>query len=104
MELFREYETVALLHPDMLEDGVQRFNHRVSEAVGKEQGVLLKVESWGKKKLAYEVKKESKSIYAYYRYLGSPKVVNELERILSALRPRKEVTPRTAVLAEEKTS
>ena len=26
------------------------------------------------------------------------------ERILSALRPRKEVTPRTAVLAEEKTS
>ena len=82
MELFREYETVALLHPDTLEDGVQRFNHKVSDVVGKEQGVLLKVDSWGKKKLAYEVKKETKGIYTYYRYLGTAKTVTELERTL----------------------
>jgi len=82
MELFREYETVALLHPDTLEDGVQRFNHKVSDTVVKEQGTLLKVDSWGKKKLAYEVKKETKGIYTYYRYLGTPKTVLELERTL----------------------
>lgn len=82
MQLYREYETVALLHPDTLEDGVHRFNHKVSDVVGREQGILLKVDSWGKKKLAYEVKKETKGIYTYYRYLGTPKTVSELERTL----------------------
>ena len=82
MQLFREYETVALLHPDTLEDNVQRFNHKVQDVVGKEQGVLLKVESWGKKKLAYQVKKETKGVYTYFRYLGGAKLVTELERVL----------------------
>jgi small subunit ribosomal protein S6 len=82
MELYREYETVALLHPDTLEDGVQRFHHKVQEVVGRERGLLLKVESWGKKKLAYEVKKESKGIFTYYRYLGGSNVVDAIERTL----------------------
>lgn len=82
MQLFREYETVALLHPDTLDDSVQRFNHKVQDVVGREKGVLLKVESWGKKKLAYEVKKETKGVYTYFRYLGGAQLVAELERVL----------------------
>jgi small subunit ribosomal protein S6 len=78
----REYETIVILHPDTMEDGVHRFNHRVKETLESHGGVLLKVDNWGKRKLAYEVKKESKGIYVYYLYLGDTSLVQELERTL----------------------
>ena len=78
----REYETVAIILPNTLEDGVHRFNHRVKEVVDRQGGLLLKVETWGKRKLAYEVHKETKGIYLYFQYLGSAGMVEELERTL----------------------
>jgi small subunit ribosomal protein S6 len=78
----REYETVVILHPDTLEDGVHRFNHRVKEILDRQGAVLIKVENWGKRKLAYEIKKEAKGIYVYYQYLGRGGAVEELERTL----------------------
>jgi small subunit ribosomal protein S6 len=80
--MHREYETVVIIHPSTLEDGVHRFNHRVKEVVERQGGLLLKVEIWGKRKLAYEVKKETKGVYLYFQYLGSAGMVEELERTL----------------------
>jgi len=82
MQLMREYETVAIVHPDTLEDGVHRFSHKTKDIVEKQGGTLIKVENWGKKKLSYEIKKENKGVYLYYRYLGSTGVVEELERTM----------------------
>jgi small subunit ribosomal protein S6 len=45
-------------------------------------GTLLKVENWGRRKLAYEVKKQLKGIYIFFRYLGNPGLVEEVERNL----------------------
>jgi small subunit ribosomal protein S6 len=80
--MFREYETVAILQPDTLEDGVHRFSHRAKEVMERQGGTLLKVENWGKRKLSYEIKKETKGVYLYYRYLGNAGLVEELERTL----------------------
>jgi small subunit ribosomal protein S6 len=48
-------------------------------------GKLLKLDNWGKRKLAYEVKKQLKGIYLYWQYLGSSGMVHELERNLRML-------------------
>jgi len=45
-------------------------------------GTMLKVENWGRRKLAYEVKKQLKGIYIFFRYLGNPGLVEEVERNL----------------------
>jgi ribosomal protein S6 len=45
-------------------------------------GTLLKIENWGRRKLAYEVKKQLKGIYIFFRYLGNPGLVEEIERNL----------------------
>ena len=45
-------------------------------------GTLLKIENWGRRKLAYEVKKQLKGIYIFFRYLGNPGLVEEVERNL----------------------
>jgi small subunit ribosomal protein S6 len=80
--MYREYETVVILHPNTLEDGVHRFNHRVKEVLERQGGLLLKVETWGKRKLAYEIQKETKGIYLYFQYLGNAGLVEEFERML----------------------
>jgi len=45
-------------------------------------GRLLKVENWGRRKLAYEVRKQLKGIYLFWRYLGGAGLVEEVERNL----------------------
>ena len=45
-------------------------------------GTLLKVDNWGKRKLAYEVKKQLKGIYLFFAYLGTAGLVEEVERNL----------------------
>src|SRR6185436_14619107 len=48
-------------------------------------GKVLKLDNWGKRKLAYEVRKQLKGIYLYWRYLATSGVVEELERNLRML-------------------
>jgi small subunit ribosomal protein S6 len=50
--------------------------------VTREQGQLLKVEAWGRRKLAYPVAKHKKGVYVYVRYVGKGGLVSELERNL----------------------
>jgi small subunit ribosomal protein S6 len=53
---------------------------KVRGVIEKHGGEILKVENWGKKKLAYEVRKEKKGTYVFYRFRGPGSLVAELER------------------------
>jgi small subunit ribosomal protein S6 len=83
----REYETIFILTPDTAQDAVATINQRVRGIVEQMGGKLLKVDNWGKRKLAYEVRKELKGIYLYWRYLASVGLVEEVERNLKMLEP-----------------
>jgi small subunit ribosomal protein S6 len=78
----REFETIFILRPDTNQDGIQLVNTRVRGVIDQMGGRLLKLDNWGKRKLAYEVKKQLKGIYLYWQYLGTPGVVEEIERNL----------------------
>ncbi len=81
----REYETIFILRPDTNQDGIQLVNTRVRGVIDQLGGRLLKLDNWGKRKLAYEVKKQLKGIYLYWQYLGTTGVVEEIERNLRML-------------------
>jgi small subunit ribosomal protein S6 len=81
----REYETVFILRPDTNQDGIQTVNTRVRGVIDSMGGRLLKLDNWGKRKLAYEIKKQLKGIYLYWQYLGTSGVVEEIERNLRML-------------------
>jgi len=81
----REFETIFILRPDTNQDGIQLVNTRVRGVIDQMGGRLLKLDNWGKRKLAYEVKKQLKGIYLYWQYLGTPGVVEEIERNLRML-------------------
>jgi small subunit ribosomal protein S6 len=78
----REYETIFILRPDLATDAISAVNTKVRGLVEGNGGKLLKIENWGRRKLAYEVKKQLKGIYLFWRYLGDPGLVEEVERNL----------------------
>src|SRR5262245_696980 len=78
----REYETIYILRPDIDADSAERIGTRVAEVVGREAGRLTKVESWGRRRLAYDIGKQRRGVYMYLKYLGTGRVVSEVERNL----------------------
>src|SRR4029077_7128840 len=78
----REYETIYILRSDVDADTADRVQGRVAEVVGRDSGKLVKVESWGRRKLAYPVGKQKKGVYVYVKYIGRGGLVQELERNL----------------------
>jgi small subunit ribosomal protein S6 len=81
----REYETIFILSPDTANEEVAQVNNRVRGVIEGMGGKVLKVDNWGKRKLAYEIRKQLKGIYLYWDYLATPGVVEEFERNLRML-------------------
>jgi small subunit ribosomal protein S6 len=76
----REYETIYVLRQDVDPDSADKVATRVADVVARENGRLVKVETWGRRRLAYGVGKQKKGVYYYLKYLGTGGVVAELER------------------------
>lgn len=81
----REYETIYILRPNTPNEGVAEVNQRIKNIIETMGGKVIKVDNWGKRRLAYEVAKERKGIYLYWQYLAQPGVVEETERNLRML-------------------
>jgi len=81
----REYETIYVLRPNTTNDQVAEVNSRVQHVIESMGGKIIKVDNWGKRRLAYEVAKERKGIYLYWLFLATPGVVEEAERNLRML-------------------
>jgi small subunit ribosomal protein S6 len=81
----REYETIYILRPNTPNEGVAEVNARIKGIIEGMGGKIIKVDNWGKRRLAYEVAKERKGIYLYWQYLAQPGVVEETERNLRML-------------------
>src|ERR1043165_4635979 len=81
----REYETIYILRPNTPNEGVAEVNTRIKGVIEGMGGKIIKVDNWGKRRLAYEVAKERKGIYLYWQYLAQPGVVEETERNLRML-------------------
>ena len=76
----RDYETIFILGPSLTEEAAEKVNLKMQEVVTGNGGEMVKVEKWGKRKLAYPVNKHKKGEYILFQYAGGPATVAELER------------------------
>lgn len=74
------YEVIFILDPGLTEDGVEGEIGAVREVVAKKGGEVAEVQKWGKKRLAYEVKKRGDGQYVLMKVGGPGGVVADLER------------------------
>ena len=73
------YESVIIINPSADEDKVKSLIDKFSDLINK-QGKVTKVDTLGKKKLAYEVKKNKEGIYVVFYFEAEPTLIAELER------------------------
>lgn len=78
----RRYETVIIAPGDLPDDEIAGLVDRYKSIIAKQQGFVIKVEKWGKRKLAYEIRKHNRGYYLLFDFAGRNDVVAELERNL----------------------
>src|SRR6476646_2395810 len=78
----REYETIYILRPNVDPDEADRIANRVREVLEGMGAKLLRIDNWGRRKLAYTIRKASRGVFVYVRYVGLNNVVAEVERNL----------------------
>lgn len=76
----RRYETIFIVPADLLEDETNAMIDRYRSLFIKNKGIVVKVEKWGKRKLAYEIKKQIRGFYVLMDLVSEHAAVTELER------------------------
>jgi small subunit ribosomal protein S6 len=85
--LVRKYETTIIFHPDAPEDDLGKVWERVDSILERHGAQKVRTEHWGKRRLAYTIKKVKKGDYHFFSFLGKGDVVAELESNLRILDP-----------------
>jgi small subunit ribosomal protein S6 len=80
--LLRKYEILYILRHDSPADVTQTAIEKVKTTIGEQGGTILLHESWGKKKLAYEIGKAQKGIYQLTTFASEPTSIKEIEHVL----------------------
>lgn len=94
----RHYEVMVILDPNLDERTVGPSLDNMLSVVREDGGKIDKVDIWGRKRLAYEIRKQAEGIYAVIDLTAEPATVNELDRQLGL----NESVLRTKVLRQEK--
>jgi len=79
----RRYEVMVILDPALDERTVAPSLDQFLGVVREDGGQVEKVEVWGRRRLAYDIKKKSEGIYAVIDLNCSPAAVKELDRQLN---------------------
>lgn len=74
-----KYESVVIIDPSVEEDKVKELSQRFTDLINHD-GKVENVEELGKKKLAYEVKKNKEGYYVVINFEANPSLIAELER------------------------
>ena len=76
------YETLVILDPRLNEEEVAALLTKVQETLKTLGGELGKAESWGKRRLAYDMRKQREGTYAVLESKAEPATIKEFERQL----------------------
>jgi small subunit ribosomal protein S6 len=83
----RDYELVFIVHPDLDENAFKEIVERVTTWIDESGGSVSKVDFWGKRKLAYEIRKQKEGQYVLIRFQMPPAFSSTLERNLRFVEP-----------------
>ncbi|MEI6158073.1 MAG: 30S ribosomal protein S6 [Atribacterota bacterium] len=118
--MMNQYELSVVIKPTLSEDEVKVVVDRVKTRVGELGGEIDGVNVWGKRRLAYVIRKQTEGIYVFLNFRLSPDAVKEMVRFIHlneeiirhiVVKEEKKVTPvsqepqssaQTSAVTEEK--
>lgn len=81
----RDYELVAIISPELDEEGVSGIVEKVTQSVNSRGGEVEEVKKWGRRKLAYPISQFMEADYVLARFRLMPKAIKELEAEIGGL-------------------
>ncbi|RJS45720.1 30S ribosomal protein S6 [Nocardioides cavernaquae] len=79
----RAYEVVVILDPSLEERTIEPSLDKYLNVIRNDGGTVDNVDVWGRRRLAYEVKKNAEGIYAILKLTATPATVKEFDRQLT---------------------
>ncbi|HBZ54675.1 MAG TPA: 30S ribosomal protein S6, partial [Syntrophobacteraceae bacterium] len=76
----RKYECFLIIDADLPDDAIAVVDDKLKGIVNGNGGMVLDYVPWGKKKLAYPVRKRTRGHYVLMEFAGESGLVAELER------------------------
>lgn len=83
----RNYELVCILQPDLDETAFKEAVERVKSWISEAGGNIVKEDVWGKRKLAYLIRKQREGQYVLLNISLPAEATRELERNIRFLEP-----------------
>ena len=74
-----KYESVIIIKPSVDEEGMKAIIQKFTDIINND-GKVESVEEMGKKRLAYEIMKNTEGFYVVYHFEAKPELIAELER------------------------
>ena len=78
----RAYEVMVILDPSLEERTVEPSLDKYLNVIRKDGGTIENVDVWGRRRLAYEIRKNAEGIYAVINLTAEPATVKEFDRQL----------------------
>lgn len=83
----RGYELVVIIRPDLDDEATEAVIEKVRSMIENNGGEVGKIDKWGKRRLAYEIKDLRDGFYVVIKFKGEVAVSAELDRVLKITDP-----------------
>ena len=83
----RNYEVVFIVHPDLEETAFNDVVDRIKGWITEADGNIANVDVWGKRKMAYPIRKQREGQYVLINAQMNPSSISELERNIRLTEP-----------------
>lgn len=74
------YESAVLINAALEDEQIDSVISRIKETIVNNGGEIREIENWGRKRLAYMVKKSKIGYYVFFRFNAPSSIVSKLER------------------------
>ena len=79
----RNYEVMVILDPSLDERTIEPSLDKYLNVIRKDGGSIESLDVWGRRRMAYEIKKNAEGIYAVVQLTAEPATVKEFDRQLT---------------------
>lgn len=81
------YENAVILNPSLNEEEIKTAIDKISDLIKSSGGRILKIDNWGKRKLAYELNKQKMGIYVFFLFESPSSLIKKIEDYFKVFDP-----------------
>jgi small subunit ribosomal protein S6 len=97
----KRYESTVIIKGSLQDEQIEPIVSKIEDYINKNGGSVIEMERWGRRKLAYEIGKETQGFYVSAHFTAPGALISRLERMYdlddNVTRWLTLVTPETAI-------